>query len=115
MIGTVKIWNVGITVFTRSSNSSLLAANCVLLEECLLLRSKHYLLDAAIGSDAHVIGAAYIDRVYKMVEDVLASGDDWRCDKIRHKVDAEVAATISKRLEDVVGGIAGMTVYSGTS
>src|ERR1700722_8609461 len=62
-----------------------------------------------------MIGAAHVDRMYNVIEHMLASGDGGRCDDIRHQIDAEISATIRERLENFVWLVARMRIDGGAS
>ena len=62
-----------------------------------------------------MIGAASVDGVDNVIEDVFAGRQGGRSYDVRHEVDAEVATAIGEQLENLIGLVAGMCVNRGAA
>ena len=102
VVGAVEIGYVGITVFAGGSDAELFASGDVFVECGFLFGSENSLLDGSVGPNADMIGAADVDGVHDMIENVLAGGDGRRGDDLGHEIDAKVAAAIGQRFENFV-------------
>src|SRR5208337_1007006 len=94
VIGAVEVGHVGIAILSRGADAEFLAACDVLIEGGFLFGGQDRLLDRAIGSDAHVIGTAYVDGVHDVVKHMFARGHGGRSYDIGHEIDAKIAAAI---------------------
>lgn len=72
VVGAIEVGHVGIAVFAGGADTKLLAACDVLIEGGFLFGGQNSLLDRAIGPDADVIRAAYVDGVYDVIEHMFA-------------------------------------------
>lgn len=115
MIRSVEIGHVGTAILAGGADAEFFAARDVLTKRGFLFRVQDRLLDRAIGSDAHVIDAAYVDGVHDVIEHMFAGRHGGRGDDVGHEIDAEIAAMIGKRLENFVGLVAGMSIDGGAS
>ena len=115
VLGAGEIGNIRITIFAGSADAEFFAAGDVLIEGFFLFVAKANRIDRTVGADADVVGAADVEGMKKMSDDVFARGNGGRSDEVGHEIDAEVSAAIGERLEDVVGLIARVGIHRGTS
>lgn len=102
-----EVGDPGIAVFAGRTDVQLFPPGDVGVEGGFLFGGESDGLDGAVAADADVIGAADVDGVDQVIENVLMRGDRGRCHEIGHEINAEVAAAADRARRMVSGLLRG--------